>query len=281
MKIVTAIIGITVSIIVLAVLLVPMTNEDNYKVTATNTVGYPGTIADSSEDIDLHIEIENNVVKINDITYTYSINDVVMFTEDAMLLSTTVSPFISFNYMLNGTRVVNAGINALDLTASEGTINATITSSTNTVTEVTLDYNWICFRDNAGEDRIFNVITNSKTVYYDNDNPIYAVTPNSSGIIGYVNEEVSYQDNQYEGTLNGRDYRGDVKEATLSFQQANTDLSFTYENSVFCPFYGASSGTVDASTQVEKDAYGLLPIIPVMFILAILIGAVLLITRRD
>lgn len=281
MKIVPMIVGLTVSVIVLAVLLVPMAQEDTYKVFANNTVGYSGTIADSTEDIDLDISVSDRVVTINDITYTYSVNDVVMFTEDSMLLSTTVSPYISFNYVLNGTKVVNANLSAIELTASEGTITATMTSSANVESTVTLDYDWICYRDNSGDDRIFNVVTSSKTVYYDDSNPIYAVASADGGYVSFVNSEAELLDTEYEATLNGETYRGEVKEATLSYQQANSDLYLDRSGTVTCPFYAAVSGTLDCSTETENTAYSLLPVIPVFIVLAILVSAVGLVMRRD
>lgn len=275
--------GLVVAIVMVTMVLIPVADTDNYRTYANNTVGYTGTIADSSEDIDLTIEIDSShAVTINGIAYTYSVNDVLAFTESSQLLCTTLSPFISFNYELNGVKTANANLAAVTFTASEGELTAVITKQDTTTQTITLDYDWICYRDNSGNDRIFNLITSSKDVYYSENAPIYAIGPaGTAGYAAFVNDRVVTAGTEYDGTLDGTQYRNSVYQATLTYQ-SGSDLYVVEGDNTYYPFYAAVSGSIDTSSEMDDQAFDLISIIPLLMVVAIILGIVaMFITRRS
>lgn len=274
--------GIVVAVMLLCVVLIPIADDDNYRSYATNTVGYTGTIADATEDIDLTLTTDSSrSLTINDVAYTYSVNDVALITNSAMLAVTTVSPYVSFSYEVDGVKTVNSNLAGISLTASEGTITATLTKQDTTTVDVTLEYDWICYRDNEGSDRIFNVITSSKTVYYSEDAPIYAIGPaGSAGYVGFVNDDVVLAGTSYTGTLDGTLYSNDVYETTLTYQNGS-ELYVTVDNTAYYPYYGAVAGSIETTSDSASDAYDLIGLVPLLVTVGIIMGIVgMLVTRR-
>ena len=249
-----------------------------YKSYAYNTDGNSATIANAQDETNVTISWDKTSTKlvINDINYAYTVNDIVFFS-DTSLLRITTTPTKYCEWVHEGTMVT--GIETITLTINNGEVAAEWTTTSSTSGNATVPYSWICYRDNAGTDRIGNLITSSKTVYYSDENPIYAATPKSSYVASWVNDKGSYQGTEMPSTLNGTEYRNATYSALLSYT-ATSQLSGTISDATVYPFYYAVSGSVDTSSVDENHYWDLISIIPLFTILAILIMAAKMVTDR-
>lgn len=274
------IIGITIGIILIGSVLAVAADPEQYKNYAYNTDGNSATIANAQDETDVTISWDKTSTNlmINDINYAYTVNDIVFFS-DTSLMRITTTPTKYCEWIHEGTMVT--GIETITLTINNGEVAAEWTTTSSTSGTATVPYSWICYRDNAGTDRIGNLITSSKTVYYSDDNPIYAATPKSSYVVSWVNDEGSYQGAEIPATLNGTEYRNVAYSALLSYT-STSQLSGTISDAAVYPFYYAVSGSVDTSSADENQYWDLIGIIPLFAILAIVIMAVKMVTdRRD
>lgn len=277
-KLIGILLGITVSIILVGSVLVTATDTKQYRTYVDNLDGYAATIADADDALDVTMSWDSTTKKliVNDVDYAYSVNDVAYFSNNSMLKVTTVSPFCEWVH--EGT--VTTGLKTISLTISDGTVSAEWETTGGTTGTGTSDYDWICLRDNAGTDRIGNVITSAKTVYYDQANPIYAANSTSGYTVSWIGDKCYYQGEEVPCTLTGTQYRNDVYSATLSFQNTS-NLSGTVNDSETYPYFYAVASSIDCSSQLENNTWNLIEIIPIFVIIAILMMAVGMVVRRD
>ena len=275
------IIGITIGIILIGSVLAVVADPEQYKNYTYNTDGNSATIANAQDETEVTISWDKTSTNlmINDINYAYTVNDIVFFSDTSLMRITTV-PTKYCEWVHEGKLVT--GIETITLTINNGEVAAEWTTTSGTTGTATAPYSWICYRDNAGMDRIGNTITSSKTVYYSDENPIYAVMPAKSNyVVSWVNDEGSYQGSEIPATLNGTEYRDAAYSALLSYT-ATSQLSGTISDGAVYPWYYAVSGSVDTSSADENQYWDLIGIIPLFAILAIVIMAVKMVTdRRD
>lgn len=273
-KLIMGVLGIVVGIILLGGLLVPVLNDATEDYSKNNLIGYSATIADSSQKVDMVLHVENQVLTVNGMTYAYSINDVAMISDVAYLTTTTVSPFCT--YVHGGTTVSNP--KSITVTIHDGTIEAEWTLQDNSTGSESKPYSWVAFRNNAGEDRIFNTITSAKTVYYSESAPVYGVAPNSGAVVSFVGDSAAFNGASYEATMSGTAVMGDIYQGVISYGNTS-NLSTTINGSEYRPFYGAVEGQVFASND-SKAIDGLYWTIPVLVLVGLLGGAIAIVTRR-
>lgn len=273
------IIGITVAVIMVGSVLAVAADPEQYRTYVNNTEGYAATIATADDDLDITMSWDSTTKKliVNDINYTYSVNDIAYFSDTSMLKTTTVSPFCEWIH--DGT--LTTGLKSIELTISNGTVSAEWVTSEDVSGSATSTYEWICVRDNAGSDRIGNVITSSKSVYYTEDAPIYASRTVSGKVLAWIGTTAYYDGSDYDATLNGTQYKNGVYSATLTFQ-STSDLTTEISGTAYSPYYYAVAGTLDASSEAENEWWGLIQLIPLMMVIAILVMAIQIVyTKRD
>lgn len=272
------VIGITVAIIMVGSVLAVAANPDQYRTYVYNTEGYAATIATADDTMDVTMSWDSTTKKliVNDVNYTYAVNDIAYFSDTSMLKITTVSPFCEWIH--EGTNTSN--LKSIELTISNGTVSAEWVTSSDVSGSATSDFAWICYRDNSGTDRIGNVITSAKTVYYTEDAPVYASRTVSGKNLSWIGDKAYYEGSEITASLNGTQYKNDVYSATLTYQNTS-DLSTEVSGTTYYPYYYAVAGTLDASSSSENQYWDLIQLIPLMMIVALLVLAVRAIFNRQ
>ena len=269
-SILTFVIGCTITVILMATLLVPTINDaiEDHTTTYYNPVEGNLHFAEIEGEHTFSYTANASEFSIDDTTYTLGTTKIYAVTESVIVLAST-NGITAFN----GTTQVLNNVKAADVTITFGADSATITSGTTTSTG---SYTWGYIADPNGKN-VCTSLTESSTIYFENINELYTAQ-RLSGVFVTLSDGVAAiggEEATYTATINTQaDTDGKVK--YISGKITVTDGEHTVT-----PTYIVAKESIVFESQTGIQMGQILYIIPILIFAALLVGAVGMISRRS
>ena len=268
--ILTFAIGAVVAIILMGSLLVPVLDDlvdDHTQTYYNNTGGSPLKYAMNEDDHLVTYTANGTTLTVDEETYTIGSTYIYAISDTVIILASTngISIFNGSTQVLSTSKIYDVSVEY-----SEGT--ATITYGTTTVTGT---YAWLYIADPAG-DHILTTVSDSSTVYF-----------NSFEELATAQKLSGYQAVLFDGaaTYNGSEatYAATTAEqsgtnGTISYMTGK--LSITSGGTTVTPTYVIAKESVSYTDDAGNQMGALLAPLPILIIIAILLGAVGLVAKN-
>lgn len=295
MKIVSVLVGVTISIIMVGFVLTPVINDavDNTKVYYNNEYG---PFADVPNNETVTIVVSTTIGTAGTTTLTVNGENVstpqgprAVLLADTFIIYQNYSNGIAFNGINGDTLIHDTDYSDITITLDGGVANITA-SVGDTNREFSLPYEWAYYRSNIGDYRLIDFIASNATVYINSTDQVKGCQYNTpiNSFYSFVGTDVTvYSPSVSNAVANVEltDVMNNVKSFVISPSRENAGaFQFNYdvngETKVVTPYYFVVPYKVYGQTEASIQASNILFVIPSMMLVAVIAMMVTLI-RRD